>query len=396
MLDDLKRGLQDLLSKRANLFESEAKPLIDIAATRALTAEELAKDADIEAAFKRFDHGIAQLREQIQMETQRASLGLDGGSQGQRSGIEQTLRSVLVERTQMGADLTFTSAEFKRALGTATTSDGAGNTIPSTFWTEFVQPLRDTVSVIDAGARVIVTTSGETIKVPRLKTYGAAESGKAANAQLGGTDPTFDQVDWTTSKYDQVILSPRELIEDSAIDIEGLIGALIGQNVGVKMGAAVSAAVATAATVGVTGLATKFVPTFDELVDLEHSVLKVYRKGAKWLANDTVVAGLRKIKDDNGQYIWQPSVREDEPDRLHGKPLVTDAFLDAPAADKLPLLFGDFQRGVWVRLVGSLRIERSDQAAFVNDQIAFKGVLRGGSANVDANAVKAYKSGAAS
>ena len=391
MIDDLKRGLQDLLDKRANLFESEAKPLIDAAASRSLTAEELAKDAQVEEAFRRFDRGIEMLRGQIAADEQRTALGVNGGSPEKRAGaIAEDLRSVLVERSKMGTDLTFTTAEVKRALTNLTASDGAGNTIPATFWGEFIQPLRDSSSVIDAGARVIVTASGESITVPRLKTFGAAESGKAANAALAGTDPTFDQVPWSTTKYDQVILTPRELIEDSAIDIEGLVGSLIGQNVGLKMATDVSTATATSATTAVTGAA--YLPTFDELIDVQHSILRAYRKNAAWVANDTLVAGIRKIKDTTGQYLWQPSVQADKPDIFMGKPIYTDTFLDAPAAgSKKPLLFGDMSR-VWVRLVGSMRIERSDQAAFTNDQIAFKGVLRAGSVLTDLNAVKAFMS----
>ena len=76
-----------------------------------------------------------------------------------------------------------------------------------------------------------------------------AEKGKAANATLSGTDPTFGLVDWSTEKYDQVTLAPKELIEDSAIDIEGLIGGLAGDNVGYAIGEDISKNTATAASV---------------------------------------------------------------------------------------------------------------------------------------------------
>ena len=391
MIDDLKKGLQDVLDKRARLFESEAKPLIDIMGTRALTADELTKEAEVDSAFKRFDSMAAQLRGQIEAATQRAALGLDGGQPRTReNGIAAELRAVLVERSKAGTDLPFTTAEVTRALTNLTAADGGGNTIPTTFWSEFVQPLRDTASVIEAGARIVVTASGEDIKIPRLKTFGAGEKGKAANAALAGTDPTFDQVTWSTTKYDQVILTPRELVEDSAIDIEGLIGSLIGQNVGLLLGSDASTATATSATVANTGAG--YTPVYDELVDLQHSVLRPYRKNGAFLANDLIVAAIRKLKDTTGLPIWQPSVQVGQPDMLLGKPIYTDAFLDAPAAgNKKPLLFGDFSR-VWVRMVGSLRLERSDQAAFLNDQIAFKGVLRAGSVLTDLNAVKAFQS----
>lgn len=389
-MDELKRALKDLLEQRARLFEAEAKPLIDATQGRAMTADEMAKSTAIDERFATLDVAVRQMRGQIDTEEQRAALGLDGAPQNRSGGVGAELRAVLVERSKMGSDLAFNTREMQRALANTTAADGAGNTIPTTFWSEFVQPLRDFSSIIGAGARVIVTASGETIKVPRLKTFGAAEKGKAANAALAGTDPTFDLVDWATTKYDQVTLAPRELIEDSAIDIEGLVGGLIGQNIGLLLGQDSSTATATATTIAVTGAG--YLPTIDELIDVQHSVIAPYRAKGAWLANDALIAGVRKIKDTTGQYIWQPSVQVGEPDVLLGKPLYTDAFLDAPVAGgKRPLLFGDFSR-VWVRMVGSLRLERSDQAAFTNDQIAFKGVLRAGSALTDLNAVKSFAS----
>lgn len=395
-MEDLKAGLKDLLDKRANLWTAEAQPLIDAATTRDLTADELAKEVDIDAAFVRFDRAIARTRDQIAAEEQRQAMGLDGRTPSTRtSNVAEKIRSVL-RREAPAVDLKFDGSTLSRALGTGTTSDGAGNTIPSTLWPEFLVPLRDAASVIDAGARVIVTDSGETVEIPYLKAFGAAETGTSPNTEMTGTDPVFGLVEWSTTKKDQIIYVPRELVEDSAIDIEALVGSLVGLNVGLKVGAAATAAVATGVTVGVTGATTKYTPTFDEVIDLEHSVPRMYRKGSAYLANDSLTKVLRKIKDTQGQYLWQPAVAIDQPDTLNGKAYLTDAFLDDPAANKIPLLYGNFGLGVWVRMVGALRLERSDQAAWAKDQIGFKAVLRTGQAVVDANAIKSFKGGAAS
>lgn len=394
-VEDQKRALQELLDKRANLWQAEGQPLVDVAATRALSGEEETKMADIEAAFERLDRAIKQTRDNLAAEEQRAALGVGGQPQARTSQVGEQIRSVLRRETP-GVDLAFDTGTVSRALSSGTSSDGAGNTIDSPLWSEFLVPLRDASSIIEAGARVIVTTSGESVEIPYLKSFGAAESGTAESATMAGTDPGFGLVEWTTTKKDQVIYVPRELIEDSSIDIEALVGSLIGLNVGLKVGSDATTSVASAVTAGVTGAATKFVPqSFDEIIDLEHSVPRVYRKGAAFLANDSLTKAVRKLKDSNGQYLWQPATQVGEPDVLNGKPFLTDAFLADPAADAKPLLFGNFALGVWVRMVGSLRIERSDQAAWAKDQIGFKGVIRTGQAVVDANAIKAYRSGAA-
>lgn len=395
-VEDQKRALKELLDKRANLWTSEAQPLIDIAQTRALTGEEETKMADIEASFERFDRAIKQTRDQVVAEEQREALNIGGQPKERTSQVGEQIRSVL-RREVPGVDLAFDGATVTRALGSGTASDGAGNTIDGGLWPEFLIPLRDASSILEAGARVVVTTSGESVDIPYLKSFGAAESGTSESAAMAGTDPTFGLTTWATTKKDQVIYVPRELVEDSSIDIEALVGSLIGLNVGLKVGQDATNSVASSVSAGVTGAATKYVPqSFDEIIDLEHSVPRMYRKGAAFLANDALTKAVRKLKDSNGQYLWQPATQVGEPDVLNGKPYLTDAFLEDPAAGKKPLLFGNFTLGVWVRMVGSLRIERSDQAAWAKDQIGFKGVLRTGQAVVDANAIKAYVSGAAS
>ena len=387
-MSELKQLLKDTLAQRMRLWETDAKPLIDAAGTRDLDASDQAKMANVEDALRGFDQRIGLLRGQIEAEESRAQVEAPGATS---SSIAEQIRSVLVEKSASHIDLEF-GAEQARALGTGTASDGAGNTIPATFWGEFVQPLRNFASVLQAGARVVVTASGEAITIPRLKTFGAAVKAIAPNTVIGGTDPTFEQVSWTTGKYGQVVSLPRELGEDSAIDIEALVADLIGQNIGLSLGGDLSTGLATAATAAVTGTVTGGVPSVDELIDLQHSVLQPYRPNAAWLANDTAIAGVRKLKDTTGQYIWQPSVQVGVPDLLLGKPIFGDAFLDAPGTGgKKPFLYGDISR-FWVRMVNSLRLERSEHAAFTADQIVFKGTLRAGGVLTDANAVKAFQS----
>ncbi|HEK9985592.1 phage major capsid protein [Streptococcus equi subsp. zooepidemicus] len=75
----------------------------------------------------------------------------------------------------------------------------------------------------------------------------------------------------------------------------------------------------------------------DDLIDLVHSLKRSYRKKAAFIMNDKTIAQVRKLKDNNGAYIWQPSYQEGEPDRILGYPVKTSAF-----APENSIAFGDF------------------------------------------------------
>ena len=82
--------------------------------------------------------------------------------------------------------------------------------------------------------------------------------------------------------------------------------------------------------------------TADELIDLFYSLKAPYRRNAVWVLNDSTIKAIRKLKDNQGQYLWQPSPTAGAPDLLLGKPVRTSAYMPAIAADAKTVAFGDF------------------------------------------------------
>lgn len=397
----IREQIKKVLDERANLWTVEGQPLADIAAERSFTDEERGKSEQVDSALLEFKRRLDMMQQQLAIEEQvRDFAAVLASDPAVRSAFETELRSVLVAREKPHADLTFTGLELKRALSVGTPSAG-GNAVPTTMLDQLIAGLRNFSSVLNAGATIFTTASGEEIKIPRVATFGAAaQVGEATN--VGGTDPTFDQVAVKSYKLGEYVGVSRELIEDAVFDVEGFVINLIAENIGLLLGSRLTVGtgvnqttgLVTAATAGVTGAAGVFAPTFDNLIDLEFSVPAPYRLRASWLIADLALAGISKIKDGNGQYMWQPAVQIGQPDILRGKPVFADPNMAGPAAGARPVAFGDVSK-YWVRFVNSLRVDRSEHALFGSDQVAFRGVLRADGVLTDASAVKVYQSGTA-
>lgn len=195
-----------------------------------------------------------------------------------------------------------------------------------------------------------ITTSGE------HKINIAATKPAAAWIEEGGTltfgDATFDQIILDAHKLHVAIKVTEELLYDNAFNLENYIltqfgkalsnaeedafinGTGVGQPLGIL-------AETGGAQVGVTTTSSTKV-TADEIINLVYSLKRPYRKNAVFLANDVCVAELRKLKDNNGQYLWQPSLQAGEPDRVLGYKVYTSPYFPVPTAGGTAVAFGDF------------------------------------------------------
>lgn len=79
----------------------------------------------------------------------------------------------------------------------------------------------------------------------------------------------------------------------------------------------------------------------DELIDLHYSLRSPYRARAVWLMNDATVKTVRKLKDGNGQYLWQPALTAGTPDMILGRPVYTSVFAPELKAGARTVAFGD-------------------------------------------------------
>lgn len=286
-----------------------------------------------------------------------------------------------------------------RALATGGGS-GEGNLIETSLYSSVHEHLIEVSSLMRNAAQVIRTSGGNPIDFPRTSAFSQATIVGEAQP-ISESDPAWDKVTLGAYKYAFMVKLSSEMLDDQTFDLIGFLARQGGRALGTGMGAHFISGDGSGKPRGVSNatagkvLAGQAV-TADELLDVYHSVIEPYRGGAVWGLNDSTVLAVRKLKDANDQYIWQPGLQAGQPDRLLGKPVFTDpAFgeLDDGLSTTVGA-FGDLS-GYLVRMAGALRIERSDDFAFDTDQVTFRFLQRADGDIVDTEGIRTIETAAA-
>lgn len=109
----------------------------------------------------------------------------------------------------------------------------------------------------------------------------------------------------------------------------------------------------------------------DALITMLHKLKKTYRRNATWAMNSTVEGEIRKLKDDNGDYLWSPPVIPGNPALLLGRPLVNPEAMAGIAANAFPVALGDFRKGYKIRDRQGITVQRLVERYAEFDQTAF-------------------------
>ncbi len=211
---------------------------------------------------------------------------------------------------------------------------------------EYDRRLIDTLSEENIMRRLatIITTSGEH-KINIAATKPAASWIEEGGALTFG-DATFSQILLDAHKLYVAIKVTEELLYDNAFNLEGYILDQFGKALGNAEEDAFLNGDGTgkplglfAATGGgtVAGTLTAAIKS-DDMLDLVYALKRPYRKKASFIMNDKTLSSLRKLKDNNGAYIWQPSYQAGEPDRVLGYAVHTSAYAPEDA-----IAFGDYK-----------------------------------------------------
>ena len=275
----------------------------------------------------------------------------------------------------------FPNASVVNALQVGTDTEG-GFLVPDEFEKTLIQAL-DEENIFRRIATVIHSNSGDR-KIPVVASKGSA-AWVDEEGTYGESDDSFGQITLGAYKLGTLIKVSEELLNDSAFDLESYISAEFGRRLGTKEEEAfftgdgsgkptgILAATGGAELGKTTASATAI--TADEVIDLYYSLRVPYRKKAVWLMNDTTVSALRKLKDNQGQYLWEPSLVSGTPNKILGCEVITSPFMPTIASGAKSIAFGDFSY-LWIADRQGRTFKRLNELFSTTGQIGFLGNQR--------------------
>lgn len=195
----------------------------------------------------------------------------------------------------------------------------------------------------------------------------------------------FSQVSLAAHKLGTLIKVSEELLNDSAFDLMAYLSDEFGRRLGNAEEQAFLTGTGTNQPTGIltdtngtsagSTAAKTDTLTFDDLIDLFYSLKAPYRQNAVFLMSDDTVKTIRKLKDKNDQYVWQPSVQAGQPDRILNCPVYTSPYMPNLAAGNKPILFGDFNY-YWIADRQGRTFKRLNKLYAVTGQVGFLGSQR--------------------
>jgi HK97 family phage major capsid protein len=266
-------------------------------------------------------------------------------SKGGRASAEYQKAFWNAMRTRSGEGL---DPVIKNALQIGTDTEG-GYLVPDEFERTLIEAL-DEENIFRKLANVISTSSGDR-KIPVVASKGTA-SWIDEEGAIPESDDSFGQVSIGAYKLGTMIKVSEELLNDSVFNLENYIAREFARRIGNKeedafftgdgSGKPTGILAATGgAQIGVTAASATAI-TVDEILDLFYSLKSPYRNKSVFVMNDATIKAIRKLKDGQGQYIWQPSLQAGTPDTILNRPVYTSSYVPTIAASAKSVIFGDF------------------------------------------------------
>ena len=336
--------IAELIQKRAKVWEG-AKAFVESHAKEngTLSAEDNAAYLKMEKEIEDLTAAIdrQQRAERMEQELNKPmNSPLTGKPSGSGTGNGKTGRASDEYKAAMLGAFRSNFRNVSNVLQEGVDADG-GYLVPEEYDRRLIDVLDDENIMRTLGTKI--TTSGQH-KINIAATKPAASWIEEGGALTFG-DATFSQIFLDAYKLHVAIKVTEELLYDNAFNLENYIvtqfgralanaeedAFLNGDGKGKPLGLFAATGGGTVADTLTAAVKS------DDLISLVYALKRPYRRKATFILNDQTLASLRKLKDNNGAYIWQPSYQAGEPDRLLGYTVHTSAYAPADA-----IAFGDY------------------------------------------------------
>ena len=323
-------------------------------------------------------------------------------------GISHEDRALLTQRmVELPAELRDMSTQGGAAYPGGVGSAG-GFFVPTGFVNDVEQALKYYGPMLagdgtgrDGLPTIMDTATGQPLPYPTSNDTAVVGERLGENQPAAGADVTLGMIMLGAYMYSTKFVKVSiALLQDSAFNIQQFLTDRFGERlgrilntdftVGAGSGGSAPNGVITAATAGPIAVGANANDGAsginsigsDDLVSLEHSVDILYRRGAKYMAHDTTIGALKKIKDKYGRPLWLPGVALNAPDTLNGYSYAANNDMDqipvapnSPITTKKVMLFGQVSKYL-IRRVKELSVLRLDERFAEYGQVAFLGFAR--------------------
>ena len=376
--------IKELFAKRANLWEN-AKDFLNTHQDEngLMSAEDAATYDKMEADIQDYTAQIERMERQGQIDAQMSAWNGSPLIGAPGAGTRQPEARTGIASDNYAED--YNCYLRGRALVHNVMSEGVdangGYLVPTEFERQIVTAL-DENNVVRSVANVIKTAAER--KIPVAASHVAAQW-TAENGAYTESNSTFAQKAIDAYKETALAKVSIELLQDSMFSVEAYLANEFGRAFGILEEEAFCVGTGTGQPTGIFNAYDNNAPVGgeinvitgtsgavkgDDLISLVYALKAPYRKNAKFLMKDSSVAEIRKLKDGNGVYMWQPSLQAGQPDKLLGYDLLTSAYAPEIAANALPVAFGDFH-SYWISDRSGITIQRLNELYSANGQVGF-------------------------
>jgi HK97 family phage major capsid protein len=361
-MSDMTQKARELIKEINVEFENEYKPRLE--ALEKAQAEGKS-GAEIQATIDVIDDKLNSVQKQLDetnasMKASSFTTGSDKGDQ-----LAKDYREILSNKLLKSKNPNLTAGEkevvdaYTKSMNVTTANQG-GVLVPTDTALEIQTQIEAMVPFLSIG-NVRQTSFAETsFLVQTGKTAAATATGEAT----GESDSTAPTVEEILIRADHIEAEPwvtRELLEDSAVDIMSFIQSDIAESIADQFGSnIVSALLAAGAATSAydeikeidaaAGTAGEF--TLDDLYDVKYDLDRRYKQtgNTSWVMGDEAMKIMRKLKDENGQYLWQSSQQIGEPNNFDGEAVYFTPNMPAisGSADVDAVLYGNFNKGLGI------------------------------------------------
>lgn len=388
--------MNKLIEKRAKLV-ADMRNLLD--GSEGLSAEDQEKLAAIEADFDSTEKAIRAEEKLNKIESKLEAIVEESYAPSiEKENSVDDYKGAFEEYARKG--LSALNGEKLAALQVGTDSEG-GYIVPESFETKIVEILQD-VNPFRSVANVIRTASDRNIPV---ESSIGSFAYVAEEGAYGLSDPAFSRVVLGAHKSGGIIKVSEELLQDAFFNLETYLSNVAGRRFANLEEASFCTGDGSSAPQGlfnptysnnVTGAVSATAAiTSDDLIDVFHSLGRQYRSNATWLMNDDAVKLIRKLKDQDDQYLWQPGLQAGQPDTILGRPVIVSTQATAPAADAKSVIFGDMQYYTIADRAG-ISAQKLNELYAANGQVGYKFTARNDAKVILNEAFTSFTHGSAS